>query len=88
MQSLSQFPPEMIQKKLNLDSLLEAVPSMFPALEDINLLNTPEQQQAIEKQQAQEKQINFMLQLAKMRGGKLQMSPEGMSQSQLKKGGK
>jgi len=76
MQSLSQFPPDMIQRKVNIDKLLEAVPLMFPALEDINLLNTPEQQKAIEDQQAKEQQIKMMLELAKMRGGKLQLSPE------------
>ena len=76
MQSLSQFPPDMIQRKVNIDKLLEAVPLMFPALEDINLLNTPEQQKAIEDQQAKEQQIKMMLELAKMRGGKLRLSPE------------
>jgi hypothetical protein len=76
MQALSQFPPELIQKKVNLDGLLEVVPSMFPALEDINLLNSPEIQKQIEEQQAKEKQINMMLEVAKMRGGKLHLSPE------------
>jgi hypothetical protein len=49
---------------------------MFPALEDINLLNSPEQQKQIEAQQAQMKQLQMMLEVAKIRGGKLHLSPE------------
>jgi|GEM_PF-2165526 len=75
MQSLSQFPPDMIQRKINFDGILNAIPSMFPALEDINLLNDEETQKKIEDQQNKQKQIEMMLQLAKMRGGKLQLDP-------------
>jgi len=87
MQSLSQFPPELLQRKVNFDALLEAVPSMFPALEDLTLLNTPEQQKQIEQQQAKEKQIQFMLELAKMRGGSLNL-PSGGESTPAKRGGK
>lgn len=72
MQSLSQFPPDLVQRKVNIDSLLEAIPSMFPALEDLNLLNSPEAQKKIEDAQNKEKQIKMMLELAKLRGGSLE----------------
>jgi hypothetical protein len=85
MQVLVQFPPELIQKKVNLDALLESLPSLFPALEDINLLNPPDVQKQIEQQQAQQKQIEYMLELAKMRGGKLHLDPnENQNQPKAK----
>jgi hypothetical protein len=76
MKTLSQFPPDLLQVKLNFDGLLNAIPSMFPALEDLEIINSPDEQKKKQAALDKQKQIEQMLQLAKMRGGKLHLDPE------------
>jgi hypothetical protein len=88
MQVLTMFPPEMIKVKVNMDGILEAMTTMFPALEDIELINPPETQKVVGEQIQKQKQMEMMLQVAKMRGGKLHLDPQGQPKGQPKGKGK
>ena len=84
MQSLTQFPPELIQVKVNFDAILSAASEMFPALEDIQLLNPPEKQKEIQAGIDQQKKIEQLMALSQ------QMSKSGTQGGKppVKKGNK
>lgn len=66
MTMLTQFPPEMVQVKVNLDALLTIVPKLFPSLEDIEMLNPPEVQKQKQEQIDKQKQMEQLLELAQI----------------------
>jgi hypothetical protein len=76
MQTLTGFPPEILQVKVNFDGILKAVPAMFPALEDIQLLNDEETQKKMQAAIDQQKKLQMLLEL----GGPLQSGGQPMGQ--------
>jgi len=81
LQALSQFPPELVQTHVNFSALLKAIPQMFPSLENVEFINDNETITANEKKMAQQKQVEQLLQLAQMRGGRIEgMPPQGGQQ--------
>jgi len=68
MQMLSQFPKEILQVKLNFDAMLQAATKMFPALEDIQLLNDEQTQKEQTARMDQAEKINQLMELAKIQG--------------------
>jgi len=71
MQALSQFPPDLVRVKVNMEAILEALPQMFPSLESINLLNDEETQKKMQTQIDQQKKMETLLALSEqmMRSG-------------------
>lgn len=72
MQAITQFPPELIKLKVDLNSILEAAAKMFPSLDGIKLLNTEEEQAKIKKEMDEQKRIENLMAL------NAQMSKGGM----------
>lgn len=81
MQALTQFPPELIQVKVDLDSMLDAVSSMFPSLDGIKLLNTKEEQEKIQKKIDDQKRIEQLMMLSE------QMTKNGQVKKDVAGGG-
>jgi hypothetical protein len=61
MQAMQIIPPEQFQIYINMEGLMKAIPRMFPAIEDLDLLNN-EQEIKFQKEQALErKKIEMMI---------------------------
>jgi hypothetical protein len=63
MNALTEFPPELIQLKVNFDGILKAAVTMFPALEDIQLLNDEATQQKMQADLDKKQQLASLLQM-------------------------
>jgi hypothetical protein len=66
MQTLALFPPELVQTKVNFDNLLKAVNTMFPALEDFDILNDEQTQKQIQGKMEQQKKLEMLMQVAQL----------------------
>lgn len=69
MRVLAMFPPEMLKIYCNFESLLLALPRMFPAIENIEFINSPEQIKFAKEQATKEKQIQYLMAMMGSGGG-------------------
>ena len=80
MQSLQAFPPELIKVKVNFDGILKAISKMFPALEDIELLNDQQSQQKAQQAIDKEMKMKKLVELGKIKQGSILMPNQGNGQ--------
>lgn len=78
MQTLSLFPAELVQVKVNFDSILKASSKMFPSLEDIQLLNDDATQKKIQEQIQQKQKVEQLIELAKIQGKRTVAQQKGV----------
>lgn len=61
MQAMQIIPPEQFQTYINLEGLMKAIPRMFPAIEDLDLLNSEEEIKFQKEQILERKKIEMMI---------------------------
>jgi hypothetical protein len=61
MQAMQIIPPEMFEIYIKMEGLMKAIPRMFPAIEDLDLLNTEEEIKFNKAQALERKKIEMMI---------------------------
>jgi len=78
LQAMSMIPPEQMQIYFKFEGLLKAVPRMFPAIEDLDLLNSDEEIKFNKTQILEKQKIQMMIENNKSKKGGMNNNGEGV----------